>query len=128
VTKRILTDTGYRNVIGADPKPAKRIVATPQEWAEIRREKLTGWPCRLCDKPAETLHHLVSKSLRGDDVPANVVPVCGDGTRGCHGLLEAHDPWACSLLGHRLTKRERDYVTGKKPGYLERRYGVKEAA
>jgi hypothetical protein len=75
------------------------------------------------------LHHLVSKSLGGDDVADNLVPVCGSGTTGCHGLLEAHNMWACDLLGRRLTEAERRYVVDTKGAYyLESRYGVKEAA
>ena len=127
---RIVTDSGYRNVLSADPKPPRRIRADQNEWVRLRKRKLSGWPCRICDtNTAESLHHLVSKSLGGDDVAENLVPLCGSGTTGCHGLVEARDPWACSLLGARLTHAERDYVLAKKgPVFLSRYYGVKEAA
>ncbi|HXH35240.1 MAG TPA: hypothetical protein VNJ54_12655 [Plantibacter sp.] len=71
----------------------------------------------------------MSKSLGGDDLADNLVPLCGSGTTGCHGLVEAFDPRACSLLGMRLTEAERAYVIGRKGAYyLERRYGIKDAA
>jgi hypothetical protein len=125
-------DWGYHLRNRPDPKPEKRARADQEEWVKIRKRKLEGWPCRVCDdKLAESLHHIVPKggANRGDDVPENLVPVCGDGTRGCHGLIEARDPWARSLLGQRLTNAERDYVIGKRgAAWLERNYGVRSAA
>jgi hypothetical protein len=114
----------------SDQKPAKRVKANPDEWVKIRARKLDGWPCRICDTlTARSLHHIVPKSLGGDDVAENCTPLCGTGTTGCHGLVEARDPWACTMLGRRLTGAERVYVLGKKgAAFLERYYGVKEAA
>jgi hypothetical protein len=125
-----------------DPKPAKRVKATADQWVQLRKQKLG--PCRCCGEnmlavfPAypwnqsgleSSLHHVVPKSLGGDDLAENLAPLCGDGTRGCHGLVEARDPWACSLLGLRLTGTERDYVLAKKGAdFLARYYGVKEVA
>src|SRR5688500_4725357 len=116
MTRIVVTDDGPRRVLfGPDPKPARRVKATTAEWEQIRARKLDGWPCRVCEAfQAATLHHLVSKSLGGDDVADNCVPLCGSGTTGCHGLVEAYDEWACSLLGFRLTAAEREYVVGKK--------------
>lgn len=113
-----------------DEKPARRIKASPRDWLRIRATKLNAQRCRICsEKPAESLHHICPKSLRGDDVAENMVGLCGDGTTGCHGLVEARDGWACSLLGQRLTAVEREYVLEKKgSGFLARYYGVKEAA
>jgi hypothetical protein len=112
----------------ADPKPAKRVKADPNEWQRLRAEKIAL--CRVCaEKIGSTLHHLVPKSLGGGDVAENLVPLCGSGTMGCHGLVEAHNMWACDLLGRRLTEAERRYVVDTKGAYyLESRYGVKEAA
>jgi hypothetical protein len=91
---------------------------------KLRAEKLG--PCRICTLGDNvTLHHLVPRSLRGDDVAANLVSLCGTGSTGCHGRIEARDPWACTLLGHSLSKAEREYVVEKKsPEFLHRYYGV----
>jgi hypothetical protein len=107
-----------------DPKPIARVKADQNEWVKLRAEKLG--PCRICTLGDNvTLHHLVSKSLRGDDVAANLVPLCGDGTRGCHGRIESRDPWAATLLGHSLTRAEREYVIEKKSAaFLNKYYGV----
>jgi hypothetical protein len=118
----------------ADPKPARRVKADQNEWQRLRAEKMG--PCRLCGTisgafvDGVTLHHVVPKGGgRGDDVAENLVPLCGHGTVGCHGKVEARDPWARSLLGQRLTDAERAYVVGKQgAAWLERHYGVKEAA
>jgi hypothetical protein len=112
----------------ADPKPARRVKADQNEWQRLRAEKIAM--CRVCaEKIGSTLHHLVSKSLGGDDMADNLVPLCGSGTTGCHGLIEARDAWACSLLGQRLTAEERAYVVVKKgAGFMARYYGVREEA
>lgn len=76
-----------------DPRPLRRKVATSAQW--------------------RALH----------DVADNLVPLCGTGTTGCHGLVEAFDPWACSTLAANLTDAEVAYVADKKgAGFLERRY------
>jgi hypothetical protein len=43
--------------------------------------------CRACGQPAGSAHHLVPRGgpHYGDDVAANLVALCGDGTSGCHG-------------------------------------------
>jgi hypothetical protein len=112
-----------------DPRPPKRIKADQNQWLRLRNRKVPA-ECRLCGKTdGLTIHHIVSKSLGGDDVLDNLVWLDGSGTTGCHGLVEAHDPWACLLLGLRLTDSERAYVVGKKGAYyLEDRYGLKEVA
>lgn len=127
---RVVTDSGERDVLCmGDPKPPRRVKATKTEWEQIRARKLTGWPCRVCDgKAAECLHHLVPRGMGGadgDDVASNLVPLCND----CHGLIEARDPWASSLLGQRLTNVEKKYVMEKRGAwYLESRYGLKGEA
>lgn len=126
-------------------KPEKRIKATPKEWEAIRAEKLG--PCRVCGKPnavgltvypakhwnasglESTLHHIIPKSLGGDDVADGVAPACGSGTTGCHGLIENRDPWACTLFGANLTVSERAYVIRKKgTDFAVRYYGMRDAA
>lgn len=72
-----------------------RHVADASEWARIRQQKLG--PCLVClwlgetQQHASSIHHVVAKSLGGDDCAKNAVSVCGHGTVGHHGLLEAHD-------------------------------------
>jgi 5-methylcytosine-specific restriction endonuclease McrA len=112
-----------------DPKPVKRFRATAAGWVDLRARKLLGL-CRVCeDAKAVSLHHVLPRSQGGDDVAENLVELCGDGTTGCHGLVEARDPWARSLLGQRLTVPERAYVITKQSvAWLEKNYGVREAA
>jgi 5-methylcytosine-specific restriction endonuclease McrA len=103
-----------------DPKPAKRHVATRREWAEIR-EWFEGSPCWVCSKPYESLHHILPRDgggpyPGGDDVIVNLAPLCGDGTRGCHGLVEAGD--------RGVRARLRSMLTDANLMYLERRLGA----
>ena len=47
--------------------------------------------CRCCRKRlGESLHEIVFRSQLGKVSKANSVWVCGDGVRGCHGLLQRH--------------------------------------
>lgn len=86
------------------PRSPKR--ASPERWEQIRAAKLG--PCLVCrwlgvkQELPSTLHHCVAKSLGGSDTEANCAPVCGDGVRGHHGLLEAHDPETCQAFAAAL--------------------------
>lgn len=81
------------------PKPKLprrfRVVASNSEWEAIREAKIG--PCLVCmwlgqeQLLPSSLHHIVPRSQGGDDLKENLVAVCGDGTSGHHGLLEAHD-------------------------------------
>lgn len=103
-----------------DPKPKARKVNR----AGGRKKLLTEGRCRICERNLPlTRHHLVPKSLGGSDVDDNIVPLCGDGVRGCHGLIEARDPIACSTLRAKLTKKETAYVLKRKNAvFLDRYY------
>jgi hypothetical protein len=57
-----------------------------------------------------------------DDVEANLVMVCGDGTRGCHGAIEANDPVTLRLLGEHILDRRPDTIA-----YLQQKLGVPQA-
>ncbi len=96
--ERIVSVNGSSGYI-ADEKPAGKTKANRSEWERLRAEKLidprtsANRPCRasrLCGRRAETLHHLVG-GIRRSDVPANLIPVCGHGTRGCHGVLTSRN-------------------------------------
>jgi hypothetical protein len=97
--------------------------------------------CRICGHvpsghPLDKLNrmHVVPKGVGGDDVIDNIVPGCGSGTTGCHGLLtsrreDPHHPEkmtveeATELFLANLSVREREYADTKKyPGWLEDYY------
>lgn len=49
-----------------------------------------GHRCVRCARPVESFHH---RQGRGGPDPhrlSNVISVCGDGVRGCHGWIHAH--------------------------------------
>lgn len=133
-----MTERGYQALIaGHDPlwseklrdqKPTARVRADQNEWKRIRALKVDGQPCRLCPQPAVDPHHIIPKGMGGGqryDVADNIAGLC----RACHDLVTDNDPWACSLLGQRLTSPEREFVIGKKGAFwLEVRYGIKEEA
>lgn len=55
-------------------------------------KRRSGGDCELripgsCLGRAETMHHRRKQSQRGPWTPSNLVHTCGDGTRGCHGLI-----------------------------------------
>lgn len=112
-----------------DPRPVKRHKAEVDEWKILRKLKLG--PCRVCgssvygwDWPIE-LHHLVGRDLGGDDLPANLVPLC----RGCHCLVEERSKVECQLLRASLTLKEYAYVLDTKgTRFLDRYYPRPEVA
>jgi hypothetical protein len=47
--------------------------------------------CRCCHlRPAESMHEIRPRSLRGMVSRFNSIAVCGSGTTKCHGMLQAH--------------------------------------
>lgn len=101
-----------------DPKPPARI----RDPLLLRRLHLRWRRCALADGncvPGRSLHH-VSKHPR-DDVEGNLVMLCGDGTRGHHGKVEAWDEPTRAALGAALRKRQ------DVRQYLEGRYGMEGA-
>lgn len=104
----------------SDFKPPPRIIEDQLGWEQLRRAKLAA--CRVCgDSWLPQLHHLVpvGRTNDGDDVPANLVPLC----RECH--QEFHDAKAgvAEAIRATLTEAELEYVTAKKSvDWLERRY------
>lgn len=100
--------------IRTDFKQPSRVIADRDDWEILRRHKLG--PCRVCGKRSWPLglHHLVPRSQGGDDVPWNLVPLCGSGTDGCHGKVENRDTVARHELRKNLTDSEVGYIVGKK--------------
>lgn len=103
-------------------KRYRRKVASPKQWAAIRAEKLDGQACRICGWLTNPeLHHIVPRDRGGDDVAANLLPLC----RNCHTHLEARHPVALGAVARSLTDAEYAYVVGKLgENALERLFGV----
>lgn len=97
----------------------------------MRSLHIRGVICVLCGHSG-TLHHVYPKGQGGDDVYENLVGLCGDGTRGCHGLVENGDTGTRVLLGDYLVNERPDtinYVRNKLgweegTSWLSRRYGL----
>ena len=53
-----------------------------------------------------SLHHISNKPR--DDVKANLIMLCGDGTHGCHGLITMHDELKKAELAAYLRERRPD--------------------
>jgi hypothetical protein len=82
----------------ADPKPEPR-VSDPELLRCLHRR----WrECAVCGTSSGrlSLHH-IRKHPR-DDVEGNLVMLCGSGTTGCHGAVEAHD--------EKTLRRLRDHI------------------
>lgn len=107
------------------PKPVKRkrkAIRTVDAKATARAV-LAQPRCALCPKPSANGHHVLARGAPhfGDDVPANIVALCGTGTMGCHGAVENSEKWARESLGAYLVARRPDtldYLDSKlTPGY-----------
>lgn len=106
-----------------DPKPTARIRDPHAGTVKAQREG----GCRVCrSKHLVSRHHVVPKSQRGDDVDANLVPLCGD----CHGALHRDDQphfrgaqTIAQTLRIKLHDDEVEYVIAKMgAAWLELRY------
>lgn len=111
-----------------------RKMATRDQWAELRRAKLTE--CRICKLDSELrgpdplyfafkgrieLHHLVPRSLGGDDVDDNLVSLCASH----HYHVTRRSEPSLILLADQLTDAEYAYIIGKLgEGGPERLFGV----
>ena len=97
-----------------DPKPERR---KRKQIRVVDRKATTravlGQPkCALCPSPSATGHHVIPRGGPhfGDDVPENIVALCGSGTTGCHGKIEGADFWAREALGVHLRERRPDTI------------------
>lgn len=100
-----------------DPKPERRVI----DRALMRRLHVEWRECAICGESAIrlSLHH-VHKHPR-NDLRENLVMLCGDGTRGCHGLIENGDRQTRARLGAHVAWYRPDIVT-----YLDRQLGGSE--
>lgn len=88
-----------------DVKPRPRIMASRTVWKKLRLAK--DGPCRICGTPPPNeLHHLYSRARGGDDVAANLVPLCTVD----HDRVTCLDPVALRVLFAALTDVEYEYV------------------
>lgn len=98
--------------------------------AAMRACVLRWRACACCGDASATAHHVLKRSAGGDDVAANLIAVCGDGTTGCHGLLEAENVRARTQAGAHIRNDRPDtlaYLQGRlgpvqADDYLDRRY------
>lgn len=88
------------------PKSGKRAAKARRE--EIRAAKVG--PCIVClylgvqQELPSSLHHVCAKSIGGYDGEWHEASVCGDGTNGHHGLIEAHDHETCQAFAIALKR------------------------
>lgn len=102
----------------SDFKPPPRI-RDPKLLSELHYR----WrECSLCGNTDRlSLHHILKHPR--DDVEANLVMLCGDGVRGCHGLIEHHDAPTEQRLMHYLLSARSDTIF-----YLKMKLGLTAAA
>ncbi len=100
-----------------DPRPRRRRRST-----DAGREKCLSIDarCRLCPSGRGLQrHHVVPRSLGGDDVDENLVPLCS----ACHARITGNDLIARRLLRSALHPDEVAYVVERKgEAWLDRRY------
>lgn len=96
------------------------------EWKECALCGSVGLPLAHSPNPKNlmyiglSLHHVLKHPR--DDIRGNLVMLCGHGTAGCHGLIEAHDPKTLSLLGRHIVSQRGDVIS-----HLYHRLGVEAA-
>lgn len=112
-----MVDEGSGTEADVDPKPRPRVQNAillrqlHREWKECALCLSVGWEY---DDAGDrcwiglSLHH-IRKHPR-DDVRANLVMLCGDGVRGCHGKAEAHDPVVMKQFGEYFLRERPDVI------------------
>lgn len=90
-----------------DPKDGARVV-DPQA---VRHARFNGDVCAACERPPSNVHHVIQRGspFFGDDVPGNLVLICGTGTTECHGA------WHGTPYVYRGERRDAEWV-GKRMG------------
>lgn len=112
------------------PKRYRRKVASPKQWQAIVAEK--NGPCRVCEARGiwigdlrdgwTQLHHLVTRQDGGDDVAANIVPLCSL----CHDDVTRRNEDASRALLSTLSDDEYAYMIERGgEDYPERAYGIR---
>lgn len=102
----------------------RRKVASPAQWQRIMEEK--GATCRIAERfdvhdTHIEYHHLLSRAQGGDDVAANIVPLC----ESHHRLITTRSPYMLKVLAELLSDAEYAYIVGKLgEGGLARLFGI----
>lgn len=102
---------------GPDFRPSKR-VKNPQA---LKDKHTAGCFCVLNCGAKGSVHHVLPRSQGGDDLAANLVCLCGSGTTGHHGKVEAADTPTLVLLGEHLLLERPDTI-----GYIKAKLGEQE--
>ena len=109
-----------------DFKTGTRQRATQAEWRSLHDQlRGTYGCCQACGQTGGNLnaHHLVPRSLGGDDVLGNLALLCGSGTTGCHGAFHHGDQATVWALRANLTSHQVAYIVRKKgDAFLDRYY------
>lgn len=88
------------------PKKEKRKVDKQATKRAVSKQR----SCGICGERSATGHHVISRGQGGDDVPANIVALCGSGTTGCHGEIENNNVSARRKLGEHLVLDRTDVI------------------
>ena len=89
---------------------------------ELLKKLHVHWrDCALCGKTFPLSLHHINRHPR-DDVEGNLVMLCGDGVRGCHGLIEARDTITRWQLSFYLRESRQDTLE-----YLDTRFPIEGA-
>ncbi len=129
-----------------DPKPEPKRGNKPRRIVDkeaLKEARLALRECAACGRGSPlNAHHALERSLGGDDVPANILALCGSGASLCHGAFhgsayvhegERRDAeWVKRRVGRLILRRRPDtaaYVLeklGAGPGgeYLRRAYYI----
>lgn len=103
-----------KSYVQEDPRPRPRT----RDRELLRSLHLEWRECALCGATSPLSIHHISKHPR-DDERANLVMLCGHGTTGCHGLIEAWDHSTVTALGKYILHSRGDTIA-----YLYERLGA----
>lgn len=82
-----------RSSLPPKPRSARRTATKPKARKPSNSSRLGAASthlCVMCGKPAQSWQHRVAEGRGGPTDLFNCVPMCGDGTRGCHGWAESN--------------------------------------
>jgi hypothetical protein len=91
-----------------DPKQGPRVIDADASAAA----RLSSDECAACGGQPGSVHHVVQKGAPhfGDDVPGNLLVVCGTGTTGCHGAYHGSPYVVEAGRGASAERRDSEWV------------------